>query len=91
MAETEYIAPGLEPWDIVIVVLYFFIILGVGLYVSIFIVLDNRFARVRPQVIRSDFAAVCNSRQSSFDYSFSKPVDLYLNATHLLNDENYAF
>ncbi|KAJ7389861.1 Sodium/myo-inositol cotransporter [Desmophyllum pertusum] len=51
MAETEYIAPGLEPWDIVIVVLYFFIILGVGLYVSIFIVLDNRFARVRPQAM----------------------------------------
>lgn len=35
MAETQYKPPGLEPWDIVIVVLYFVIILGVGLYVSI--------------------------------------------------------
>ena len=35
MAEVQYKPPGLEPWDIVIVVLYFVIILGVGLYVSI--------------------------------------------------------
>ncbi|KAL9966230.1 hypothetical protein ACROYT_G024275 [Oculina patagonica] len=32
MAEAHYKPPGLEAWDIVIVVLYFFIILGVGLY-----------------------------------------------------------
>ena len=35
MVETEYKAPGLEAWDIVIVVLYFLIVLGVGLFVSI--------------------------------------------------------
>ena len=35
MAEAQYKPPGLEPWDIVIVVLYFIVILGVGLYVSI--------------------------------------------------------
>lgn len=34
MVETEYKAPGLEAWDIVIVVLYFLIVLGVGLFVS---------------------------------------------------------
>ena len=34
MVETQYKPPGLEPWDIVIVVLYFIVILGVGLYVS---------------------------------------------------------
>ena len=47
MAESlQYKPPGLEPWDIVIVVLYFFIILGVGLYVSITVrsaVSNNRF------------------------------------------------
>lgn len=35
MAETQYKPPGLEAWDIVIVVLYFIVILGVGLFVSI--------------------------------------------------------
>ena len=35
MAETRYKPPGLEAWDIVIVVLYFIVILGVGLFVSI--------------------------------------------------------
>lgn len=34
MAETQYKPPGLEAWDVVIVVLYFIVILGVGLYVS---------------------------------------------------------
>ena len=34
MAETHYKPPGLEAWDIVIVVLYFIVILAVGLYVS---------------------------------------------------------
>ena len=34
MVETHYKPPGLEPWDIVIVLLYFIVILGVGLYVS---------------------------------------------------------
>lgn len=32
MAETQYKPPGLEAWDVVIVVLYFIVILGVGLY-----------------------------------------------------------
>jgi len=32
MVETEYKAPGLEAWDIVIVGLYFIIVLGVGLF-----------------------------------------------------------
>jgi len=35
MAEADYKPPGLEAWDVVIVVLYFIVILGVGLYVSI--------------------------------------------------------
>lgn len=35
MAEAHYKPPGLEAWDIVIVVLYFIIILSVGFYVSI--------------------------------------------------------
>lgn len=35
MVETKYKAPGLEAWDIVIVVLYFLIVLGVGLFVSV--------------------------------------------------------
>ena len=36
MAEAHYKPPGLEAWDIVIVVLYFIVVLGVGLYVSIY-------------------------------------------------------
>ncbi|XP_068743589.1 sodium/myo-inositol cotransporter-like [Montipora capricornis] len=32
MAQNQYKPPGLEAWDIVIVVLYFVIVLGVGLY-----------------------------------------------------------
>ena len=50
MVETKYKAPGLEAWDVVIVVLYFLIVLGVGLFVSInFLLLLSFWRRAERQ------------------------------------------
>ena len=54
MVETKYKAPGLEAWDVVIVVLYFLIVLGVGLFVSInFLFLLSFWGRAERQTCGS--------------------------------------
>ena len=92
MAEAQYKPPGLEPWDIVIVVLYFIVILGVGLYVSISLYVQ--------QFQRIDLIAQLDhthpGHQNSIVRSclwrlFQSPQNLDFNDTHPLNEGNSSF